>query len=144
MDQIRNYPNVLVLTTSNLTSTIDLAFVDRADIKQFIGNPTAPAIYEIFSLACNELAKCGLIAPNNFKLHSISEIDSTKCEYDHSANLLNIATKSVGLSGRSLKKIPFLAFALFVQSDTVTIAEYLIALVAAVSKYLADELKMKK
>ena len=28
-----------VLTTSNITEAIDLAFVDRADIKAYIGNP---------------------------------------------------------------------------------------------------------
>ena len=29
LDQIRRYPNVILLTTSNMTSAIDLAFVDR-------------------------------------------------------------------------------------------------------------------
>lgn len=29
-------PQVLVLTTSNITEAIDIAFVDRADIKQFV------------------------------------------------------------------------------------------------------------
>ncbi len=32
-------PGAQVLTTSNITEAIDLAFVDRADIKAFIGNP---------------------------------------------------------------------------------------------------------
>ena len=30
LDQIRRYPNVLILTTSNVTGAIDLAFVDRS------------------------------------------------------------------------------------------------------------------
>lgn len=55
LDQLRTYPNILVLTTSNLTSTIDLAFIDRADLKQFIGEPSKEAIYEIFSMAIQEL-----------------------------------------------------------------------------------------
>jgi SpoVK/Ycf46/Vps4 family AAA+-type ATPase len=29
LDQIKRYPNVLILTTSNITGAIDLAFVDR-------------------------------------------------------------------------------------------------------------------
>lgn len=29
LDQIRRYPNVIILTTSNVTGAIDLAFVDR-------------------------------------------------------------------------------------------------------------------
>lgn len=34
LDALKQHPNVLVLTTSNITGAIDLAFVDRADIKQ--------------------------------------------------------------------------------------------------------------
>lgn len=33
LDGLRRFPNALVLTTSNITGAIDLAFVDRADIK---------------------------------------------------------------------------------------------------------------
>lgn len=29
LDQIRRYPNVLILTTSNITEAIDIAFIDR-------------------------------------------------------------------------------------------------------------------
>ena len=44
IDSIRRHPNVLVLTTSNVTGTIDVAFVDRADIKYYIGLPSKLAI----------------------------------------------------------------------------------------------------
>jgi ATP-dependent 26S proteasome regulatory subunit len=33
LDGLKRYPNVMVLTTSNITEAIDAAFVDRADIK---------------------------------------------------------------------------------------------------------------
>ena len=33
---------------SNITGAIDLAFVDRADIKQYIGPPSQPAIYKVY------------------------------------------------------------------------------------------------
>ncbi len=33
LDALRRFPNVMVLTTSNITQAIDVAFVDRADIK---------------------------------------------------------------------------------------------------------------
>ena len=33
IDALKRFPNVMVLTTSNITEAIDLAFVDRADIK---------------------------------------------------------------------------------------------------------------
>lgn len=127
-----------------MTTSIDLAFIDRADIKQYIGYCTAEAIYEIFSLACNELGKCDLIQPNNFKFLSIADIAENKSGVARSAALHEIAKKSIGLSGRLLKKIPFLAFALFVKSETVTIDEYLLALEAAVGKCLDDNAKMKE
>jgi len=44
IDAIKRYPNVLIMTTSNVTGTIDVAFVDRADIKHFVGNPSKFAI----------------------------------------------------------------------------------------------------
>ena len=46
IDALRRYKNALVLTTSNLTGAIDAAFVDRADIKQYIGPPRASARYQ--------------------------------------------------------------------------------------------------
>lgn len=51
------YPNVLILTTSNITEAIDLAFVDRADIKQYIGLPSVPAVYNILHSCIYELIR---------------------------------------------------------------------------------------
>ncbi len=51
------YSNVIILTTSNITGAIDLAFVDRADIKQYIGLPSAIAIYKIYQSCLAELMK---------------------------------------------------------------------------------------
>ena len=44
LDSLRASPNVLVLATSNLTGSIDRAFVDRADIKQYVGLPPLTAV----------------------------------------------------------------------------------------------------
>lgn len=57
LDQIKQYPNVLILTTSNLSEAIDLAFIDRADIKQYIGHPTHQAIYKIYTSCLKELMR---------------------------------------------------------------------------------------
>lgn len=57
IDQIRRYSNVLILTTSNMTGAIDLAFVDRADIKQYIGLPNSHAIYQIYYSCLQELMR---------------------------------------------------------------------------------------
>jgi SpoVK/Ycf46/Vps4 family AAA+-type ATPase len=40
------FATLQVLTTSNITEAIDLAFVDRADIKAYIGNPNLQARWE--------------------------------------------------------------------------------------------------
>ena len=55
LDNIRHFPNVLILTTSNITGAIDLAFVDRADIQQYIGPPSQAAVYNIYYSCILEL-----------------------------------------------------------------------------------------
>ncbi len=55
------YPNVIILTTSNITGAIDLAFVDRADVKQYLGPPSPRAIYQIFYSAINELIRVSCV-----------------------------------------------------------------------------------
>ena len=50
---------MVILTTSNITGAIDLAFVDRADIKQYIGPPSPDAIYQIYHSCIDELVKVG-------------------------------------------------------------------------------------
>ncbi|EOA99045.1 Thyroid receptor-interacting protein 13, partial [Anas platyrhynchos] len=57
IDQIKRYPNVVILTTSNITEKIDMAFVDRADIKQYIGPPSTAAIFRIYLSCLEELMK---------------------------------------------------------------------------------------
>ncbi len=41
LDTLHSYSNVLVLATSNLTAAIDDAFMDRADLKLYVGLPSA-------------------------------------------------------------------------------------------------------
>lgn len=55
------YPNVLIMATSNVTEAIDLAFVDRADIKQYIGPPPESGIYKILKSCILELCRVCLI-----------------------------------------------------------------------------------
>lgn len=57
LDQVKRYPNALILTTSNLSEAIDLAFIDRADIRQYIGHPTQQAIYKIYASCLKELMR---------------------------------------------------------------------------------------
>ncbi|KAJ6657842.1 hypothetical protein lerEdw1_001892 [Lerista edwardsae] len=57
IDQIKRCSNVIILTTSNITEKIDMAFVDRADIKQYIGPPSAAAVFRIYLSCLEELMK---------------------------------------------------------------------------------------
>ena len=50
-----------VLTTTNITEAIDLAFVDRADIKAYIGNPGLQARCRPCALACCRLSGAGYV-----------------------------------------------------------------------------------
>ena len=59
IDKIKRHPNVLILTTSNISEAIDLAFIDRADIKLYIGPPSQRAIYEMLHSCVSELVRCG-------------------------------------------------------------------------------------
>ena len=47
----------MLLTTSNLSDAVDGAFLDRADIKRFIGPPGAAAIYIILCSIIEELQR---------------------------------------------------------------------------------------
>jgi pachytene checkpoint protein 2 len=51
---------VLILTTSNVTQAIDLAFVDRADIKKYIGLPSKNVLFKIYKGCVEELVKVNI------------------------------------------------------------------------------------
>ncbi|KAF7198743.1 pachytene checkpoint protein 2-like protein, partial [Nothobranchius furzeri] len=137
LDQIKRHSNVVILTTSNVTEKIDLAFVDRADIKQYIGPPSEKGIYNIYLSCLEELMKCQIIYPRQqlFTMHELETMDFSKSEVsEYSLKLRNIAIKSKGLSGRALRKLPFLAHALFVKMPTVSLEMFLEALSHAVDE----------
>ncbi|XP_075068792.1 pachytene checkpoint protein 2 homolog [Mixophyes fleayi] len=141
IDQIKRYPNVVILTTSNITEKIDMAFVDRADIKQYIGPPSSAAIFNIYISCIEELMKCQIIYPRQqlLTLRDLEMIGYVENNVSKLSLLLNnISRKSEGLSGRALRKLPFLAHALFIQSPTVTIERFLQALSLAVDKQFEE------
>lgn len=135
LDQLRKYSNVLVLTTSNLTSTIDLAFIDRADLKQFVGEPNAEAIREIYDGAIKELIRAEIIE---------EKIDADTDANGNHSMMERVARLSQGLSGRTLRKLPLLAHAWFIQKDRVTLDEYWTALENAVVKNRKDALQIQR
>uniref|UniRef100_A0A2C9JZN1 Pachytene checkpoint protein 2 homolog n=1 Tax=Biomphalaria glabrata TaxID=6526 RepID=A0A2C9JZN1_BIOGL len=147
LDQIKKYPNVLILTTSNITGAIDLAFVDRADIKQYIGPPSVRAIYTIYLSCIKELMKCGIISPTQ-PLMDIRGLEATRFIENgatyHSLYLYKIASKSLGLSGRSLRKLPFLAHALYLQGSPVALESYFEAMSQTVDRQFQENEDLTK
>ncbi|KAG8442661.1 hypothetical protein GDO86_011449, partial [Hymenochirus boettgeri] len=137
IDHIKRYPNVVVLTTSNITEKIDEAFMDRADIRQYIGPPSPAAIFKIYLSCIEELMKCQIIYPKQ-QLLTLRDLEMIGYMENNisklSLQLNEISRKSEGLSGRVLRKLPFLAHALYLQSPTVTVEQFLQALTLAVDE----------
>jgi len=116
IDTIKQYNNVLIMTTSNITGTIDLAFVDRADIKQYIGPPGPEACYGMLSGSLKELTVKGLVSNDEtifparlVKNGTANANGDAMPNSEMSRRLWVEAERCQGLSGRSLRKLPFLA-----------------------------------
>ncbi|KAL5971631.1 hypothetical protein TSMEX_000665 [Taenia solium] len=118
--QLKHYPNVLVMATSNVTGIVDPAFLDRADIRAYIGPPSAVAIYSIYASCLNELIRVGLIERQKSGLLSYRVLSALQfVESSVTAPSLavwRLAQRSVGLNGRALRKLPLLAHAFHMDS----------------------------
>lgn len=144
LDRIKKFPNVLIITTSNLTSSIDLAFLDRADIVTYISEPSVDAVYKIISSAIIELSIKNVIVSDSsedgrdeFNIESMSSFVNfqglSKAPAFSNGNIVEqICKDATGSSGRSLRKLPFLAHALFLKKSQATLREFLLALRLAV------------
>lgn len=139
IDRVKKYPNVLILTTSNIVGSIDLAFVDRADLKLFIGHPPPNVVYGILASCINELLRVNLIKDPGYFLPGAYDM---KNQHPQVSQLFAIAKKSVGLSGRTLRKLPFVTFASSFsqvhQSGPATLDKFLTSMNTAVDKELND------
>lgn len=68
----------------------------------------------------------------------IDDMISENVDY-RSNKLYDLAKMSIGLSGRSIRKLPFIAFSLFLNSQqTVTMEQFLKALEKAILRYKFD------
>ena len=147
LDSIKNASNVLILTTSNITGAIDLAFVDRADIKQYVGHPSQAAVYQILHSCLQELTRSGLVVDTcgdtclSFRQFQLAGMEQETAATRSSLKLWSVAAKCAGLSGRTIRKIAFLALALFSDASdrgSITLAELLFSLDKAVDRQLRD------
>eukprot|EP00249_Psilotum_nudum_P036438 c731_g1_i1 orf=200-1618(+) len=154
LDRLKSWPNVVVLTTSNITGAIDLAFVDRADIKAYIGPPTVQARYEILRSCVNELCRVGILTEflderKQVKLANYATLQAwltnsrtagEECKFciEVSKCLLAAAQASQGLSGRALRKLPFLAYASMPSKSSCNLVRFLSLLEDAAKRELSE------
>jgi len=144
IDALKSRPNAFVLTTSNITEAIDLAFVDRADIKCYIGPPGMRARYDILRSCIEELVRRKLITPSA----SRDDVGAYKLEdFDCRTSTDSLALGAVaeaceGLSGRALRKLPFLAYNAVGSKTTCSTAKYLQSMLAQAKRELAARQNM--
>lgn len=146
LDRLKRHPNALVLTTSNVTGAIDVAFVDRADIKRRVGPPSARAAYEILRGCCAELMARGAVAPRErlFALRVLEAARFADTEGSRASLRLWAAAREAAaarLSGRALRRLPFLARALHTAAAPApapSLPRFIDALQAALQQHLRD------
>nr|KMM71187.1 thyroid receptor-interacting protein 13 [Coccidioides posadasii RMSCC 3488] len=161
LDRLRQHPNVLVLCTSNLINALDSAFLDRVDIKQFVPLPSVRGVYEIFQSCLENLSQCGLIEGATFEVvqrdtgspgpgleymtRPAEALGIPRYEmalwyrlFSRSIpkRLENIAEASVGLSGRTLRRIPALSLVLYTTGACCSVDEAVDALEQGVEEEL--------
>lgn len=160
IDSFKYYHNTLLLTTSNITEMIDDAFIDRVDLKQFIGLPNEECRYEIYKGCIEEMAEKGIIdastkMPSYQKIQKLlkgeeclhNENKKKDMQFTVGNQLLECAKMSNGFSGRCLRRIPFQAYAYFCQATlrlynslnsqsniSIPTDEFLVALKKAIQK----------
>ncbi|KAG1874643.1 P-loop containing nucleoside triphosphate hydrolase protein [Suillus subalutaceus] len=120
LDKLRYQKNVLVMSTSNLAKAIDSAFVDRADIIQYVDLPPREAIYEILRIlqetTVPALDLALYIEGSSKNRSSASDTMLPDLPKELASTLLALADKcrAQQLSGRALRRLPVLALARYI------------------------------
>lgn len=129
IDDLRKYDNVLVIATSNLAGSLDLAFVDRADMKIHIGFPCKAAVYKILTGAIEELQRCSILQRSGqlldydvietFLRSQTSDVCSAEVKVckELYMTIEQCFAQGVKLSGRKLRKLPFISLTFFEDDD---------------------------
>lgn len=162
LDSIRQYRNVMILSTSNMTDCVDGAFVDRVDWMVKVELPCLEARYEILKSCIEELMRVGIVKQQQQQqqqdgcrenvnstcrrkdLVSFHEVPIGGNDDDDnvvSGMLLECARMAEGLSGRSLRRIPFQSHAFHVYSiEDVSLEEFLRALKIGIQRKVKGDI----
>ncbi|EPQ59557.1 P-loop containing nucleoside triphosphate hydrolase protein [Gloeophyllum trabeum ATCC 11539] len=139
LDKLKHRKNVLIMSTSNLAKAIDSAFVDRADIIQYIDLPPREAIYDILRSCLSELVHKGIVCDADVPTLTQAQMYERTSAYlspqpqadgeshDEEVSkkdrnkvvglrLLKLAERcrEQGMSGRALRRLPVLAHARYI------------------------------
>ncbi|KAK1143441.1 cytochrome c1 [Aspergillus melleus] len=143
LDRLKKYDNVVVICTSNLVTALDEAFLDRVDVKQYIPHLSSRIIYGIFKECLEELSRRGIIEGMSFDVIQqdpenpfttlqyverpterlvLPAFDEMLLHYQGFVNaipkqLADSASESVGLSGRTIRRLPALSLVLYSPSS---------------------------
>ena len=132
LDRLRIFPNVLLLSTTNLTASVDTAFLDRADLKVFVGLPCLEARYEILRSCLQELVRVDIIQEAEDPIQPYKVVTQAIASENPSNTLLALAAESKGMSGRSIRRLPLQAHAQFVRKASASMEEFLWAMRRAI------------
>ncbi|KAF5393981.1 hypothetical protein D9757_000204 [Collybiopsis confluens] len=139
LDKLKHRKNVLVMSTSNLVKAIDTAFVDRADIVQYIDLPPRDAVYEILRTCLSEVMSRGIVIPENIPSlqqaliyertapaqSSVAAMPDGSDAHGKSKlvglRLLALATecRAQRMSGRALRRLPVLTLAKHISAGSI-------------------------
>jgi hypothetical protein len=108
LDKLKTRSNVIIMATSNIIECLDEAFMDRVDWSIRIPLPSIRVAYTMLVKATNELMRVHLISP--FVMLAEYEAVELTSGYHHSLKLLDVCKEAEGISGRALKRLPFLAY----------------------------------
>ncbi|OQO13144.1 hypothetical protein B0A48_02608 [Cryoendolithus antarcticus] len=137
LDRLCHLPNVITLCTSNMLEAIDPAFLDRADIKQYIPSPSSSAIYNIFRSCLNELVHSQLVTAND-DVPTLATTHMTLHDSPDSAGfrLWKMSDKCarLAMSGRTLRRLPVLGLATYTWGVAQTLDNAVAALENAVEQ----------
>jgi SpoVK/Ycf46/Vps4 family AAA+-type ATPase len=61
LDRLKSIHNLLIMTTSNLVQHMDSAFIDRADLVQYVPLPSQSCVQYVLGTCIQELMKKGLL-----------------------------------------------------------------------------------
>ncbi|QGN13426.1 protein PCH2 [Kluyveromyces marxianus] len=128
LDNLRKYPNFILLCTSNLKNNIDPAFLDRLDVSFFVDFPSVATCFQILKNLTDEIIESKVVTP-----------DENKPQITKIIGQLAIYSNKVKISGRSLSKLPFSCISENFSTFPVTLTQYLIALSISLSKYQSSQ-----